>query len=140
MQALIEGGETPGLLAYWKSQEGATPAGWVCVAPRSSFPRLQTSRILKPIDDQPVWSIVCFYTARKFRRQGLALQLIEAAVEYARQNGAHIIEGYPVEPKSGNVSAPSIYLGTTSAFHKAGFTEAARRSATHPVMRRVIAA
>jgi len=40
----------PGLLAY----VGDKPVGWCSIAPRSEFPRLETSRVLKPIDDKPV--------------------------------------------------------------------------------------
>lgn len=141
MQALIESGEVPGLLAYARDTESdtaLTPAGWVSVAPRSAFTRLKYSRILKPIDDQPVWAIVCFFVARRYRNQGLTTQLLQAAVEYARENGAHIVEGYPVEPEKKHIDPASGYKGFASAFLKAGFSEVARRSPTRPIMRYVI--
>lgn len=133
-KAIIESGETPGLLAY----VGAEPVGWVAVALRQYYPRLAKSRILKPVDDLPVWSIVCFFVARRYRRQGVTSALIEAAVDYAGQHGAKIVEAYPVETRESNTPPPFIYTGVASAFFNAGFVEAARRSPTRPVMRRVI--
>jgi GNAT superfamily N-acetyltransferase len=131
MQAIVDSGEVPGLLAYI----GESPVAWVSVAPREAFPSLDRSPVLKRIDDQPVWSVVCFFIARKYRRQGLSLSLLQAAVEYARRQGARIVEGYPIEPKKD--SAPDIYAftGLAATFRKAGFVEAARRSETRPIMR-----
>lgn len=89
MRALVESGPAPGLLAYRAGQ----PAGWIALSPRQSYPRLARSRILKPIDDQPVWSIVCFFIAKAHRRSGLALELLKSATAYARDQGAAILEG-----------------------------------------------
>lgn len=141
MQALIQSGEVPGLLAYIQPDNENEPpqaVGWVSIGPRQSFPVLERSRILKPVDDQPVWSIVCFFVARPYRRKGLMVPLINAAVEYARQQGAHIVEAYPVEPKQERTSDVFVYTGLASAFQKAGFVEAARRSETRPIMRKII--
>ncbi|HXZ79335.1 MAG TPA: GNAT family N-acetyltransferase, partial [Terriglobales bacterium] len=76
--------------------------------------------------------------ARKFRRQGLTVELLRAAVEYARKQGAHIVEGYPVDPRQKPVADAFVYHGLASAFRKAGFREVARRSETRPIMRYVI--
>lgn len=133
IQALVDSGREPGLLAY----VDGTPAAWVAVGPREDFPTLNNSRILKPVDDQPVWSIVCFFVHRKFRHTGLMRPLIDAAVEYAHSKGAKIVEGYPTEPGR-KVEASSVYLGVTSTFLEAGFVEVARRSANHPVMRKFV--
>src|SRR5512133_3165977 len=91
MQQIVETGRVPGILAYL---DGA-PAGWCSVAPREDFPSLDRSRVLKRVDDRPVWSIVCFFVKRPYRRSGLTLSLLHAAVEHARQNGAQVVEGYP---------------------------------------------
>ena len=61
--------------------------------------------------------------------------LLQAAIEYARVNGARIVEGYPVEPKVGKAPDVFVYTGLYSAFKKAGFTEVLRRSETRPIMR-----
>jgi GNAT superfamily N-acetyltransferase len=131
MQAIVYSGEVPGLLAYAED----VPIAWVSVAPRQAFPSLDRSPILKPVDDQPVWSVVCFFIARKYRRQKLSLVLLQAALEYARQQGVRILEGYPIEPKKD--SAPDIYAftGLASTFRQTGFVEVARRSESRPIMR-----
>jgi GNAT superfamily N-acetyltransferase len=128
---IIYSGEIPGLLAYQEN----TPVGWCCIAPREAFPALERSRILKRVDDQPVWSVVCFFTAKKFRRQGITIGLLHAAVEYAQSKGARIVEGYPEEPDKDHVTDVFIFTGLASAFHKAGFVEVLRRSKARPIMR-----
>jgi GNAT superfamily N-acetyltransferase len=128
---IIEGGEGPGLLAY----AGGQPVGWCAVAPRQAYPVLERSRILKRVDDQPVWSVVCFFVKKPFRGKGLTVGLLRAAVAYAEQHGATIVEGYPVEPKSSPMPAVFAYTGLASAFRKAGFVEVLRRSETRPIMR-----
>lgn len=132
MRKLVDGGTVPGLLAY----DVSVPVGWISIGRREEFILLKQSRVLAPVDDQPVWSIVCFYIAKSYRKKGLMLPLIQAAVEHARKNGAKIVEAYPMDPykRLGGVSA---YVGITTVFQKAGFVEAARRSEHHPVMRRV---
>ncbi len=133
LKALTEGGSTPGLIAY----AGGLPVGWISVGKREEFVLLAQSKVLAPVDDQPVWSIVCFFVARSHRKQGLMLPFINAAVEYAASQGARIVEGYPMDPykRLGGVSA---YVGITTIFEQAGFSEAARRSEHHPVMRRIV--
>lgn len=134
IKALVDVGAVPGILAYIDDQ----PVGWCSVAPREEFSALARSRILKPIDDQPVWSVVCFFITRQQRRKGLTVELLEAAVEYAHAKGASIIEGYPVEPREGKAPDVFVFTGLASAFKQAGFTEVLRRSETRPIMRRYI--
>ena len=131
IQALVDAGIIPGILAYSDDE----PVGWCSIAPREEFPTLGRSRILKPVDNQPVWSVVCFFVARNQRRKGLTVDLLKAAVDFARSNGARIVEGYPVEPKSGKAPDVFIYTGVLSAFQQAGFSEVMRRSETRPIMR-----
>ena len=130
MHSLVEGGTQTGLLAY----DGNKPVGWMSLGPRPDFVRLKTSRLAKPVDDRPVWSIVCFYIARQYRRQGLTVELLKAGIEFARQNGATILEGYPVD-EAGEKADPFIFVGMYNAFVKAGFEEAARRLEHRPIMR-----
>ena len=94
--------------------------------------------MLKPVDDRPVWSITCFYTDKKYRGQGITLALLKAAVEYVVERGGSILEGYPIEPKNGNVPAAFAYTGLASAFRRAGFEEVARNSETRPIFRYLI--
>lgn len=127
----VSAGSPVGLLAYSSSE----PVGWCAIAPRDEYPRLERSRVLARVDDQPVWSVPCFFIAKKFRRRGLTVSLLQVAVKYAQEQGARIVEGYPIDPKIGSVPDVYAYTGMVSAFIKAGFTEVARRSETRPVMR-----
>jgi GNAT superfamily N-acetyltransferase len=131
-KAVVDGGHVPGLIAY----VDGTPAGWVAIEPRQNYPTLGRSRILKPLDEEPVWSITCFFVDRQHRGTGLTIQLLKAAVEHVKSKNGKIVEGYPVEPKDNSKMPPVfVYTGLVSAFTQAGFVEAERRSATRPIMR-----
>ncbi|KPL19273.1 MAG: hypothetical protein AMJ92_03765 [candidate division Zixibacteria bacterium SM23_81] len=131
LKKLVDSGEVPGLLAYADGQ----PIAWCSVGPRESYPVLERSRILKRVDHKPVWSVVCFVVAKSYRHKGVSMALLEAAVAYAQEQGARIVEGYPVEPKKANMPDVFAYHGLASTFRKVGFTEVARRSETRPIMR-----
>jgi len=130
LKGIVDSGRVPGILAY----AGGQPVGWCSVAPREEFASLERSRTLQRVDDQPVWSVVCFYVARKCRRQRLTAALLRAAVEYARDHGAGIVEGYPVEPRE-TISSATAYTGIASVFRGVGFVEVLRRSEKRPIMR-----
>ena len=134
MKAVFEAGQLPGLIAF----DGDQPVGWIQVAPRSDFPRLKTSRILKPIDKADVWSVACFFIHRSYRRKGVSLQLLQEACNFAQKSGARIVEGYPVEPKKSPYPAVYAWVGFADVFQKAGFEEVARRSETRPIMRKFL--
>jgi GNAT superfamily N-acetyltransferase len=88
------------------------------------------------VDEQPCWSVSCLFIAKSYRKQGVSIELLRAAVAHAKQQGAKIVEGYPVEPKSEKDFPPAFaWNGILSAFIAAGFTEVARRSTTRPLMR-----
>jgi GNAT superfamily N-acetyltransferase len=130
---------SPGLVAY---RDGEA-VGWVSVGPRDDYDRLQHSRVLGPVDDRPVWSIVCFVVARKARGEGIARALLDAAVDYAREHGATLLEAYPVETEGGRVPAAQAFKGTLGMFEAAGFEVVERRranaaSAARPIVRRAI--
>jgi GNAT superfamily N-acetyltransferase len=133
MKRLVDAGEVPGIIAYQNNQ----PIAWCAVAPRETFSVLERSRVLKQVDDQPVWSIVCFFVAKEHRRTGLSVKLLKAAIDFVRERGGRIVEGYPVEPKKKQADA-FVWTGLASAFRKAGFKEVERRSETRPIMRREI--
>ncbi len=131
---IVDSGEIPGILAYVKDQ----PVGWCSIAPRDTFPKLERSRILKRVDDKSVWSVVCFFISKSFRRKGISVELLKAAVDYAIRQGAKIVEGYPVEPKKNRTPDTFAYTGLASTFRKVGFMEIIRRSETRPIMRYII--
>ena len=132
-KSLVDDGTVTGLLAY---SEGDV-VGWVAVEPRSAYEKLKHSRVLKPVDDQEVWSVTCFYIAKGHRGKGVALGLLKAAVEHVKSQGGRIVEGYPVDVKE-KTAPPFIFTGTASVFKKAGFREVARNSPTRPIFRFVI--
>ena len=134
MKGLINKGIVPGILAYDDKQ----PIGWCSVAPREDFLVLDNSRVLKRIDEKPVWSIVCFYINKNYRKKGITIELINAVKKYVKDNKGTIIEGYPVEPKTGKTADVFAWTGLASAFRKAGFKEVERRSETRPIMRFVL--
>ncbi len=81
--------------------------------------------------------MTCFFIAKAFRGQGLTVKLLKAAVRYAAENGAVVVEGYPIDPKGAYVDTFA-YTGLASAFRRAGFKEVARPTPTRPVMRFVV--
>ena len=128
----VRSGKAAGILAYHDDR----PIGWCSIAPRSSYAALERYRALPPIDNKPVWSIVCFFIESQYRRQGMTLGLLNAAVEYAASEGAAIVEGYPVEP-----TAPSYtYMGSRNTFLRAGFTNVTPLGQKRGVMRHYITA
>jgi GNAT superfamily N-acetyltransferase len=134
MRSVVRRGAVPGLLAY----RDGRPVGWVSIAPRSEFPRLQRSPRLKPVDGQPVWSVVCFFIHRRHRRTGVARALLAAAIDHAARNGARIVEAYPVDPAARRYSNAEAYTGLVPLFEEAGFREVARRE-NRPIMRKRVA-
>ena len=127
----------------WKDVEGlfgpkggcARAIGWCAVAPREEYSRLARSRVLKPVDDKEVWSVVCFFIRSAYRKKGISAGLLKAAVEFAAERGAKIVEGYPIEPKSDSYPPVYAWTGFAGAFKKTGFKEVERRSLTRPIMR-----
>ena len=134
MKNLVNNGTVPGILAY----DDDKPVGWCSVAPREDFPVLENSRVLERVDDKPVWSVVCFFINKDYRKKGLSVELLNAAKKYVKNNKGKIIEGYPVEPKKGKTADVFAWTGLATAFRKAGFKEIIRRSETRPIMRFII--
>jgi GNAT superfamily N-acetyltransferase len=133
IKKLLKEGTVPGLLAY----DGKEPVGWIAVGPREDFVRLAASRVLKPVDKQPVWSIVCFFVTKAARHKGVSVALIKAAADYVKRQGGLIVEGYPTEAMA-EQPAPFVWTGLASAFCEAGFEEALRRSKSRPIMRKTL--
>ena len=129
-KALVDGGAFTGLIGY----RGDEPVGWISVAPREQYAKLQRSPVMKPVDAEPVWSIVCFVVPSMHRGQGVARALLDAAVAYGRRHGWRLLEAYPVD-KPGPRSDDSMWFGARSMFDAAGFEEVACRKPGRPVMR-----
>jgi GNAT superfamily N-acetyltransferase len=131
---LVEGGHTPGLLAY----QDRHAVGWCGLSPREHFARLERSRHFRSVDDQPTWSIVCFFVEGRYRRQHVASRLLQAAVAYSFEQGAQAVETYPIEAWSATVTAQSAFPGTVAWFHAAGFREVAKTAARSGGQARII--
>jgi GNAT superfamily N-acetyltransferase len=134
MRKIVMSGEVPGILAY----HGGTPVGWCAVAPRECYPVLERSRVLKRIDQEPAWSIACLFVDTRYRRRGVSVQLLRAAVAHVKRRGGRLVEGYPIEPAADRVPAAFAWTGLASAFRRAGFVECGRGAETRPIMRRAI--
>jgi GNAT superfamily N-acetyltransferase len=131
MKRIVASGETAGLIGYLRGE----PVAWCSLAPREAYVRLTGSRVLQPVDDTPVWSVVCFFVARAHRRSGIGVAMLKEAVRYAAKQKAKVVEGYPVEPIKDTMPDAFAWTGLAEQFRRAGFTEVARRSATRPIMR-----
>jgi ribosomal protein S18 acetylase RimI-like enzyme len=119
---------------------GGDAVGWVSLGPREDYERLAHSKLLAPIDDRPVWSIVCFVVAGRQRGQGVATALLDAAIAYGRERGAKTLEAYPIHESRGRISSASAYTGTQGMFERAGFEVVELRrwneeSPPRPIMR-----
>jgi GNAT superfamily N-acetyltransferase len=124
MQGLVNMNEIVGVLAYVDGK----PIGWCAVAPREKYVRLEYSRILKRIDDEPVWSITCLFVSKAYRRKGISTELVKAAINYCKLNEVSIVEAYPTVPYDKYIPDAFLYTGVPSVFKEVGFTLAANRS------------
>ena len=130
LRQIVDSGRMPGVIAYVGNQ----PAGWCSIGPRQDFARLESSFLFGKVDDEPVWSIVCYYVNRAFRGRGLMEHLTRGALELAKSRGVRIVEAYPVELSDGS-SASGAFTGIAEVLRKVGFVEVVRRLPDRPIMR-----
>lgn len=135
LQAEIDAGPPPGIIAYLDKQ----PAGWARIGPRTAQIRLARTRNIvaattEPLDDPDVWAVTCFVVRREHRGSGLAAALLNAAVNYARNSGARLIEAYPTDTSSGKHSTNELFTGTLGTFVAAGFTQTGLRKPGRPIV------
>jgi GNAT superfamily N-acetyltransferase len=135
LKALVDAGTVPGLIGYRDGE----PVGWLSLGPREDYARLERSPVMKRVDVRPVWSVVCFYTAKQMRGQHVAEAMLAGAIDYARSCGARLIEAYPVDRKQRSAD-DSMWFGGKAMYDRAGFVEIARRKPTRPVMRKALRA
>ena len=136
MKSLVERRKTPGLLAYVDGE----PVGWVSIAPRAQFGRIERSPLFKNRDgdesSKEMWSITCFFIHRNHRGKGIASALVTSAVDFACRKGARVVEGYPLDPAhKAKWSSADAYIGTLDMFLAAGFEEVERRKPLRPLVR-----
>lgn len=133
MRQLTTREHPPGVVTYLDG----TPVGWCNIGPRAEITKLVRSRVLTPIDEVPVWSIICVLVRAGHRRQGVTEHLIAGAVEYAASHGAPAVEAYPVDPE-GRMDLTMAFVGTRRMFDKAGFTVRGTSDATASGMPRLV--
>ena len=125
-----------GLLAY----RGDTTVGWTRVVPRATLPGVTGNGALARIldDDPDAWWVTCFVVPREQRGSGVGLALLQAAVSWAAQHGASVLDGHPVDTRelARPPSPAAVFTGTLGMFQRAGLTEIGRTYRTRPVMRR----
>jgi GNAT superfamily N-acetyltransferase len=131
LRGLVGSGVAPGLIGYADRQ----PVGWISLGPREDYRRLERSRVMKAVDDIPVWSIVCTYVAKAYRGKGYQHKLLAGAIDYARDQGVRMLEAYPVD-KPERSHDDFMFFGSRGLYERAGFREVVRRSPTRVVMRR----
>lgn len=133
MRRLTDGGTSPGVVAY----RDGRPVAWCGFGDRSSYPRMQRSSLVAPVDDEPVVSLTCLLVRRDQRGKGWSTDLIDAVCDHlAETTEARIVEAYPVDPPEGRRAGPDTAMtGIASAFRAAGSTEVTRRRGDRPVMR-----
>ncbi len=127
---LVEAGATPGLIGY----RGRTPVGWVSLGPREDYAKLKRSPVMKAVDDQSVWSVICFVVPAQYRGEGVARELLSGAISYARKRGVTLLEAYPVDKREPSRD-DSMWFGAKSMYDAAGFEEVARRKPHRPIVR-----
>ena len=131
--ALASGGTSFGVVTY----RDGVPVGWCHIAPRAEITRLAASKLIRPIDDVAVWSIICVVVRGGHRRQGVTEHLIEGAVAYAASRGAPAVEAYPVDPQ-GRMDLTMAFVGTWAMFEKRGFEVVGETDAVASKMPRLI--
>jgi GNAT superfamily N-acetyltransferase len=140
-QVFAGAGPPPGVIGYADGE----PVGWCAIGPKAAYSRLRRSPVARAVDRPPdspsdpetVWAVTCFQVSPRARRRGLADALLEGAVALARDHGATLVEGYPVDPsRRSSISSAELYHGPLSVFLRAGFEEVARPYPARAAVRR----
>ncbi|GAA1244922.1 GNAT family N-acetyltransferase [Janibacter melonis] len=133
MRALAARRSRPGVITY----DDGVPVGWCHISPRAEIPRLVRSELIRPVDEVPVWSIICLVVRGGHRRRGVTAHLVEGAVAYARSRGAPAVEAYPVDPE-GRMDTTMAFVGTRAIFERAGFEQVGVTDAVASKMPRIV--
>jgi GNAT superfamily N-acetyltransferase len=131
MKKLVWDGKPAGILGLYEGQAIA----WLALAPREDFVKLERSRVHKRIDQEPVWSIPCFFIDKAFRRQGVSVELLKAAIRFAGEKKIGILEAYPTIPTQGTLPDAFAWIGLYRSFEEAGFRIVDRTSKNRPMVR-----
>ncbi|GAA1671428.1 hypothetical protein GCM10010977_16530 [Citricoccus zhacaiensis] len=116
MRRLCERENPPGVVTY----RDGIPVGWCSIGPRAEIPLLAASKLMRPVDEVPVWNIICVVVRSGHRRQGVTARMLEGAVAYAASRSAPAVEAHPVDP-AGRMDLTMAFVGTRSMFKNVGF-------------------
>lgn len=136
MYARVEAGPPPGLLALVEGQA----VGWMQIGPRADVPEWNNAgRVSAPHDpvdaaDPHVWAVSCFFIRTRARGRGLTHRLVAGGIDFARRNGARLLEACPMDQSKDSRSI-GLFVGSTRVFEKAGFSAVAVRKPGRPLMR-----
>lgn len=136
MKEIFEQSPSPGVVAVDTSLVGNPCVGWIQVARREEFVRLETARVIKPVPGTDVWAVSCFYLKSSHRRQGLSTGLLSAACDLAASQGAKWVEGYPIDTPKKKYPPVYAWTGFLGTYLRCGFSEIERRSDTRPILRK----
>jgi GNAT superfamily N-acetyltransferase len=131
MRDLVRENKPTGILGIYEGEAIA----WCAFAPRKDFSKLERSRIHRPIDHEPVWSIPCFFVDKRFRGKGVSVQMLRGIIEYARKKHIRILEAYPTIPTKDKLPDAFTWIGLYKSFKRAGFTIVDRTSKRRPMVR-----
>ena len=131
MKQLVNKGKPQGLIASINDE----PIGWIAMAPREDYLKLENARTFKRIDDKPVWSITCFFIKKEFRHKGVSQQLIKGAIDFAKKKKIKTLEAYPAIPYSEKVPHAFLWVGVLSSFIRNGFTIVQQNSKSRAMVR-----
>lgn len=131
MRQLVWDNQPAGLLGFYED----IPIAWCAFAPREDFPKLKRSRVHKPIDNEPVWSVPCTFIAKDFRKLGVSVALLKGLIRYARENKIRIIEAYPTMPTQEKLPDAFAWIGLYKSFERAGFEIVDHTSGYRPMVR-----
>lgn len=136
IHARIEAGPPPGLLAF----EDSTAIGWMQVGPRADVPEWNNAgRGSAPLEsddasDPHVWAISCFFIRSRARGKGITHSLVASGIDFARSNGARLLEACPMD-RSRDSRSIGLFVGSSRVFERAGFTRLVERKPGRPLMR-----
>lgn len=133
-RALCERTIPPGVIGY----ADGTPVAWCSIEPRSATTRLVRSKLIRPIDDLPVWSIICTVVRGGHRKRGYTTAVLEGAAAHAARHKAPAVESYPVDPGSGRIDLTMAFVGTRAMYEAAGFRVVGRTDAVASKLPRLV--
>lgn len=128
----IDAGQFHGLILYAEE----APVGWISIGPKSEFPRMQVSRMMRTQTPGNAWCITCQLIRPDYRGQYLSDVLVNKAVEYAFDCGADWVEAFPSDPGANRLPPPFIWQGVPGPYLRNGFEVVSQPSPSRKVLRR----